>query len=154
MLRFTKIKYPQTHYPEVTVRHRLLAPFPIYNPRESVYPLWSEKMVEMGDYYDRVWVTLGHPMRRRKILRTQDKNDAAFYWRPISRVAQRKYQKRLRFQCGYRSKTQRTLPLVPTNVDLNREFCYEEMERLDMSSDKYGSKLAPPRPKDFEFRVY
>ena len=154
MLRRTFVCFPLKHYDEVNTFHRRIGPYPVKDPREGVYPVWQEKMTEFGDEYNRVFCTLGDTMNKRNVFRNKDKLESSFYWRPIAPKKQRRYQMRLRWGNGWYDKSNGVQKLVPTNSTENKQWCYTENDRLGMRSEKYGKHLAPPRPKDFEFRVY
>ena len=138
--------------------HRRVGPYPRLNPREEVDDEnWDKYFAEVGDYYDRVWLHLGIGLDRTKRV-NRNRDEEASYWvmRPMASTKQKKYQNRLRpgWTHDMGSARGRILPLHEQNVDIGRKTTGHNWEKVGMRGGRYGAHLAPPRPRDFEYRVY
>lgn len=113
--------------------------------------VWQLRFKEMGPPFSRVWVALGGKMRRRRIGRQIDVKDMRYYWRPIEPQYQRLYMSRLRRK-DHSNRHAAPLRLRSTKADLGQATVGKEWEYANHR--KYGAMLAPPKRRDFEFRVF
>lgn len=114
--------------------------------------VWQYRFKEMGNKLDRVWVALGGRMRRRRIGRSTDAKDLRYYWRPIEQHAQKTYMSKLRTR--NRSLNEKMpMPLRATNAELTLFRRNPTLSKPQLPSRLYKGS-SPPKPLDFEFRVY
>jgi hypothetical protein len=152
MFRLSAVRFPKKFCDEVEHLHRRIGPWPRWNPREGVEEEWKERFLETGGYFDRVWVTLSPGSSRKRYARRKDKNEMTYYYRPMTQRKQAKYMRRLRVR-GHSNHYVRAMNLEETNYDIGFKTGMPEDAKLGMF-ERYGAHLAPPRPKDFEYRVF
>jgi hypothetical protein len=153
MLRATALRLPKAGYDEITHKARRVCLRPQMHTtradkRLRVYQL---RFKEVGPAFSKVWLSLGGKMRRRRIGRTRDFKDLRYYWRPIEPQYQRLYQSRLR-KADHSNPLAGPLPMRATNFEVGLTTSRPEFQKAFFR--KYGSSAAPPRPLDFEFRVF
>ncbi|CBZ26757.1 conserved hypothetical protein [Leishmania mexicana MHOM/GT/2001/U1103] len=151
MFRISLICFPKAGCEEITRQARRVVLKPQEYFAQHRMQVWQMRFKEMGPPFSRVWVALGGKMRRRRIGRQIDVKDMRYYWRPIEPQYQRLYMSRLRMKDRSNKRVQ-PMRLRATNIDIGHASSLKEWER---SSDrKYGAALAPPKKRDFEFRVF
>lgn len=151
MFRLSPICFPKAGCEEITRRGRRVVAQPQEYFAQHRMQVWQMRFKEMGPAFSRVWVALGGKMRRRRIGRQIDVKDLRYYWRPIEPQYQRLYMSRLRSK-DRANKMVQPLRLRPTNTDIGEVGSRLEWQRA--SSRKYGANMAPPKKRDFEFRVF
>lgn len=151
MLRATYVLFAKAGCEEITRKARRIQLKPQEYVAQNRMHVWQLRFKEMGPAFSRVWVALGGKMRRRRIGRQVDIKDLRYYWRPIEPQYQRLYMSRLR-QRDHSNTRAPPMRLRASNTDIGHAMSGREWERAD--NRKYGTRLAPPRRQDFEFRVF
>lgn len=156
MLRRTLNCFPRfdKNYTEVQHVGRRLLPFPFYPTMIAVRdPQITSRFKDVGPDHDRVFISLGPQMRRRRIGRSTDRKDLRYYWRPVPRGYQRMYLKPAR----------RTRPLIEAEFaprlhpkPNEQGLTLQQGNRIKAAGlDRiYGGMHAAPLPMDWEYRVY
>lgn len=153
MFRFSMLRFPKAGVDEITHKARRVCLRPQHHMTrtDKRQKVWQLRFKEMGPTYSKVWVALGGKMRRRRIGRSRDVKDLRYYWRPIEPGYQRLYQSRLR-RVDHSNPLQPVLQLRAPNTEVGYATSKPHYEKAHFK--KYGAFAAPPKKRDFEFRVF
>jgi hypothetical protein len=155
MLRRTLQAFPRfdKNYDEVKYVGRRLMPLPQYHALVGVrLPEIACKFKDVGPDYDRVWVSLGGQMRRRRVGRSTDRKDFRYYWRPLPKGIQRLYTNPAR-----RAMNRLGTDVVPRlHAKANEQGVAYSGRQLEHRGTKqlFGARHAALLPMDWEYRVF
>jgi hypothetical protein len=153
MLQRSLLRLPRLdkNYDEVKYLSRRLAPMPQEHFMKARNKAHQNRFRDVGDSFNRVWVSLGGEMRRRRVGRSRDRLDQRYFWRPVPHATQALYLNR------YRKKNHSNVRQIPnrlhvTSLDIGAATTGPEFERAGCR--RFGGISAAPLPRDWEYRVF